>query len=405
VEFGRYLKVQPHEGYVIGHCRKSPKESTPLSPDVVALLEGRPETDPHDGAPAARVACVEHKEAVFTQLKEAMASIKSADRALPEVKNPYQGPTEAVRRLAFDISKDRNTLLEKIDSLVDTLRPFVSIEDEAVHPRLPENDSAYTFELDRGFVMNRDFQFVPDRVHFAGDILAQPEREVIDPGSGAKIRKLVHDLEPVFLAAAVLRHLDTEGYAVYPSLAICRDPMPLNESALAYVPLVALVNTEAEIPLQTFTLLRQHPEMGSIMILSDTAMAGILHLVLAENRLKRLCIEMTSNCVKSGTLLPDLVPRLEAIADALFEYYVACPNASLMDMTTDFMYHVTLVSFNFVDVLIPQTIAHALQADASFGSLADVNAWPPADQVAWYLMNHVKGRFGDLVAKNPPGEV
>ena len=137
----------------------------------------------------------------------------------------------------------------------------------------------------------------------AGSILSDPTR-VLEDGTFF----IVHPNEPNILAAAVLR---SKGIMAYP--ARCYE-------GEGFANMLALTDF-AGAPLTTLRMLRVHPDIDYIDIMTDTAMVGVQHAIRAVILSNAFSVELVQHAVR-GTKFQthDIGFRLTEIADELFQY-------------------------------------------------------------------------------------
>jgi hypothetical protein len=146
-----------------------------------------------------------------------------------------------------------------------------------------------------------------DMLPCAGAILSDPSRRSDD---GTLF--IVHPNEPYLLAAAVLR---LKGiYGAYPARVFDGE----DTSQLI------LLTDFNDAKITTFRMLRVHPDMEHIDIISDTAMMGSLHAMNAITAGNFLATDLVRSSLDGkGISLPSIERHLEAISDHLFQYCMA----------------------------------------------------------------------------------
>ncbi len=230
--------------------------------------------------------------------------------ALPIEDGPFADKDGEVERLAKEISKGAEGPMDLMDRAIDVFRPFTSVGAEMGVPRVHQSPSVQ-------FMLNQEYSRVPDKLPRAGEILSQKaERTTTEKTTGAEMFLLSHYSEAFVLAAAALRMC---GVNAHPSLAA----VPHQDGEM-YSNIITVVHLDKEAPITTFGLVRPHPPMGAIDILSDTAVMGLLHVLQAETRIKHLTTKM-AELSKVGEVLNEdqIAVELKRIAEMLFECHLA----------------------------------------------------------------------------------
>jgi hypothetical protein len=169
------------------------------------------------------------------------------------------------------------------------------------------------------FSVDREFADIPDVLPTAGEILSQGSRQQDDNRTGKKYRILTHLMEPLILAVSILRR---NGINAYPSLGV----IPQGRSGEILVDLISVIEPNKDTPLTTFALAKIHPPIVSIDVISDAAMKGVTHVILAESRLKHLTSEMVELSKTNRSFSDDeLENQLKRIAEQLFECHKRWP--------------------------------------------------------------------------------
>jgi hypothetical protein len=230
---------------------------------------------------------------------------------------PYTDKDGQVKRLAIELNTGNAPFIAILERVIDILRPVVPSDStssiaESMFPRRFHSDSF-------SFIYDENYTTVPDVVSNAGSILTQKERRVLSLGTNVSSIALTHLMESFLLATAALREL---GIPAYPSFAALYSPQHGRE---AYTPMLSIIGHD-DVPLRTFALLRSHPDMDSLIVLSDTAMMGVLNVLVAETRAKHLCVDLVEQS-KHGLSIPQetIVNQLQRIANALFEGHKLWP--------------------------------------------------------------------------------
>ncbi|MFN7991609.1 MAG: hypothetical protein U0R44_05610 [Candidatus Micrarchaeia archaeon] len=240
-------------------------------------------------------------DGIFPQLTAALMDLRlypADDR-----NGPYADHDGLLASFADKIFGDEGTMIGMIERVIDT-RPFIDPDSERMFPRLHQHPYQFHF--------NQDF-IVPDELIDAGRLLAQGRRLVPVEATGSASFTLVHPFEPYLLAVAALR---TRGLDAYPAHAL----VPGDDGGTLCHPLIALIDLTKDKPLVTFDLLRRHPPMGSVEILSDAAALAATYAMLAETRISHLSLEMVSRFRENGTTLGEgeIHEHLDRISRMLF---------------------------------------------------------------------------------------
>ncbi|MBU0532317.1 hypothetical protein KKB44_02365 [Candidatus Micrarchaeota archaeon] len=298
IYFGRVITAPTHDdcgehSYILGFGKK------PLNVRAAHLREvGAEENMEKSG------------DSIFQQLSVAVAYLDLYSMPLEE--GPYADKDGLVAELAREIAKGAKDTLDLVDRIIDILRPVVGTEVEARFPRVHVSGK-YSFEL------NEHFGMLPDEAPTAGQILAHEDRYYMNRSTGRETIVLAHMMEPFILAASVLRRNDLHAY---PALGI----LPIDYGEERYVPLMTLIDLTKDVPLTTFALMRDHPPMASIDVISDTAMMGVLSTIHAEQRVKHLTLELVQQLNTGKTLSEDeTTNQLNRVADALFDCHTVWP--------------------------------------------------------------------------------
>lgn len=295
ITFGRY--ITPHcDGYLLEHGRTKPR----------AAEFDKPMEEPV-AVPNSKSA-----EKIALQVRDADTELSLNGIALD--KGPYADKKGLVQRLMREIVADTNSTQEIIERTIDILRPLADPNAEAMFPRVYQSE-------DYHFMYLPDFGMMPDVQPTAGAILAQRERRIEDHTIGIEGIVVSHVMEPYLLAAAVLRRA---GMNAYPALAV----MPNEQTGESFSPAIAVIDLADEAPLRTFSLIRSHPAMGSLTILSDVAMTGVTHAITAEIRIRNLSLEMVRQFEDGRAMgLDEIQNQLDRVANALFECHKCWPGS------------------------------------------------------------------------------
>ncbi|NYZ77433.1 hypothetical protein H0O02_03920, partial [Candidatus Micrarchaeota archaeon] len=194
---------------------------------------------------------------IKTQCRKAKEEMEKL--ALPENEGPYADVDGRLAHLAEVLGGENK--FEIMEHVMDIIRPFDNdAETEANFPREYEYEDMKLF-IDGNAIENTQGLIT------AGTILAEEEeRKGESKISGARYTIITDYMEAVILAVGALRNLDIDAY---PALAIA-----LIQGQEVNSPVIAVLEPESENPLITFNLMRNHPPVAAVHIISDSAMLG-----------------------------------------------------------------------------------------------------------------------------------
>lgn len=228
---------------------------------------------------------------------------------LPYAEGPYADNGDALKGLAKDVLRDVDKAMlgsdhySVFDRIIDRLRPATA----------PELERAFPRDFGRS---NLDFHLLTnlttssDELPTAGNILSDPERVLYNHVTGGKRFGLMHPMEPYVLACAVLRRI---GMWAMPAKSIG----PGGDADA----LIAVLDMKRHVPLDVFTLVRQLPDMGSMEVMTDKAVMGIVHGMRAFARIKHLSAQMVKDSIDGHPLSGEEVHnQLNRITDDLHTY-------------------------------------------------------------------------------------
>ncbi len=245
------------------------------------------------------------KEREFTITSQCRKAKEELEKhSIPEEEGPYADVQERVDALAKTL--DGGNLEDTIEYIIDSIRPFDTAEREVQFPR---------HHSDPRFAVDDSYIYPDDGLVTAGSLLTDIYGTYEDDISGAKYSILGDQLEPIIIAVGVLRKL---GYDAYPAMAQVRIG---EERELIPTAMLAVLKPESETPLITFQLLRSHPIMEAIDLISDEAMLGATYAIKAANEGKKLTREMLEHVIEKNKVIPEeeILERLKEIGDILYE--------------------------------------------------------------------------------------
>ena len=217
------------------------------------------------------------------EISTALANVRS--HSLPKQEGPYADTDDAVLEMAKALAVHANRLEDLVVIATDILRPRGTDQEGEMAERQIRrtlNNPDYMFVVDPSYI--------PSSLPTAGALLTEPERLSNDDLSGAQERILTHPFEVITLTIACLREIATlKGFKgeIFPAFANSRNPE--NPDEILHIPVVAVLDQAAEFPLRTFGVGPVHPPVGSFDILSDQAVLGFQHGLLAHNRVRAMC--------------------------------------------------------------------------------------------------------------------
>ncbi len=270
---------------------------------------------------------------VDARIRTAAAELETY--GIPHEQGPYADRQGLVARLSREISAGSGDREEIIPRLRDILRPYIGMEAEAMFPR-------QHFSEQFNFIHNEQYANVPDELPFAGAILTQQERCTLNDETGAASIILTHVMEPYILATAVLRNA---GIAAYPALATF-----VSGNTEMMTPLLSILDlTSDDTPLTTFALTAQHPNLASLILISDTAMTGVMNAIVAETRAKHLCVELVEHSKAGSDMPPEMMDnQLKRIANALFAAHTLWTGSHFISEALEFMRSQITEALNFI---------------------------------------------------------
>lgn len=216
-----------------------------------------------------------------------------------------------------------NTDIEgTIERIID-MRPFLDIDSERAFPR--RHSGPLDMRFDRSFIS-------PDAVPTAGMILNQERRKIYDNTVGGRYLAIGQAMESYLLAAAVMR---TAGIPAYVATSV----MPAEEGE-EHKPLLAVLDGSrgSADALLTFDLVRVHPPVGSVEIISDGALWGLGNVMRATNKVKLLMSEISMIGLAGSEIEPEeLGQRIKDIARSLFECHKVWPGSHFIPEALGFL--------------------------------------------------------------------
>jgi hypothetical protein len=260
-------------------------------------------------------------DSIYEQVTATIPELRRHSIDLEE--GPYADHEGLVEAFSEEVFKDAKMLSDMVERVIDIVRPLVDEHIESIFPRIFESES-YSFRY------NEHFADLPDELPTAGRILGQSSRLVTDPSSKAKYVMVADMLEPYLLSVSLLRRMNVNAY---PAFGVVPGPPE------QFTPLVTIIDDKSQVPLTTFSLLRKHPPIGSVELISDQAMLAATHCMLAKYRTKHLTVEMVQQSKVQLSLGPDEVEnQVHRIGDNLVEAHRRWPGTHLISEALNFLY-------------------------------------------------------------------
>ncbi len=244
--------------------------------------------------------------------------------SLPQKDSLYADEAGALESLSAGVLEGwrKGDLEGAIERVID-MRPFLDIDTERSFPRSHSMPQAMRF--DRSFI-------APDVVPTAGMILNQERRMIFDSTVGGRYLTISQAMESYLLAAAVMR---SAGLAAYVATSVT----PAEEGE-EHKPLLAVLDNSrgAADALLTFDLVRMHPPVGALEIISDNALWGVGNVMRAHNKVKLLMSEVSMIGLAGSEIEPEeLGQRIKDIARSLFECHKAWPGSHFIPEALGFL--------------------------------------------------------------------
>ena len=258
-------------------------------------------------------------------LKDQIAKIAPLLEAnsLQKKDSPYADEDGALARFCDGVlsGSKRGDLRDAIERAIDT-RPFLDVDSERLFPRT--HQSPIDLRFDASFI-------APDVVPTAGMILSQARRRAYDSTSRSTYLAISQVMESYMLAAAVMR---AAGFQAYPATAVTP-----GEDSEEHKPLIAVLDPKAgQDAIVTFDLLRAHPPVGSIEIISDGALWGMANTMRAQNKVKLLMSELSMVSLSGMDLHPDeLDERIKEAARSLYDCHNIWPGSHFVNDALAFL--------------------------------------------------------------------
>ena len=247
------------------------------------------------------------EDPAYEQLRAAVPELEA--RAMPLQEGPYAGEGERIDALVDEVKSDAgsNQLNSILDSLLDKTRPFLGMEGERQFPRYYD-PSMFNFRFDADFTTTN--QSVPT----VGSILEDDGRIVYITATGSNGITLGHPAEQYMLAIGVLRRL---GHKAYFSCGIAD-----NGEGEEGLPLLAVADLEKEVPLVVSPMIRAHMPIGSVEIVSDSAMLGVTYTMRAYESAKQLGSDLVLQALRGHPLeQEDIRNQIQRIGEDLANAY------------------------------------------------------------------------------------
>jgi hypothetical protein len=229
------------------------------------------------------------EEELYERVNLAMAEVRKYGLAKEE--GPYADKDGLVSEMAQALAPFVDNVADMGLLVFDILRPRIpgtfGAKVEATYRRTLEHPD-YNFLID-------DNRVPPLIVPTAGAILSNPEKRV-DPISGATEQVVSHAFEVITLAVACLREIAAiKGMKVeiYPAFAISQSLE--HEGEEEKCPVVVVMDQKGDVAMRTFGFSVTHPRVGSFDIMSDEAVLGFQHGLLAHNHVRNLGVKIDAS--------------------------------------------------------------------------------------------------------------
>ncbi len=241
--------------------------------------------------------------------------------SISDEEGPYADVDGKIERLAEIL--DGGNIHGTAEHMIDILRPLDTAEREVEYPR------EYEYNELRLAVDDSAIYDVDDGLVTAGKLLTQIYGTVEDDVSGATYSVLGNPLEPLLISVGVLREL---GIPAYPAMAQVRIGQ---ERELIPTAIIAVLQPESDEPLITFQLLRSHPVVEAIDVISDVAMFGATYAIKAENEGKKLAGDMLNTLIETDKIIPEdeINERLRKIGEFLYECIIRWEDSPVIHNT------------------------------------------------------------------------
>ncbi len=267
-------------------------------------------------------------------LYEQIASAKQALDSNRLDNNAYSLDDPKVADMGKSLAQKNKQYAEYLEIVLDVFRPFVTPELEAQMPRLYSS-------TDYKFHFNPEVAAANEDLASAGVILSDDRSIVL---GNMEMQLCTHLIEPYILAVSALR---SNGFDAYPASANLFHP----EHGKMTSPVITIIDMETDSPLTVFSLMRDLPPFSELEIMSDVAVDGVLHAALAENKAKKLAIDIVERN-KSGGVIPrhEIEVRIESIAKQLFFTHSAWPGTKFVSDALTTLVHNTMEAFIAIQI-------------------------------------------------------
>jgi hypothetical protein len=278
----------------------------------------------------------ELKSTIDAQCRKAKEEVDKY--SVPEEEGPYADLDGELEAFAKKIGGE--DIFDTAEHIIDIIRPADTSEREVQYPRHHTSDIK--------FAVNEDMIYPESEgLVTAGKLLTEMYGTHEDEVSGALYTLLGNTLEPLLISVGVLRKL---GYPAYPAMAQARMG---EEMELVPTMIIAVLQPESDNPLITFTLLRSHPVVEAVDIISDEAMLGAAYAIKAANDGKILALDMQRRVEETNKVIPEeeVLERAKPVGETLCECGIRWEDSPAVVNT-----RITIAQYIFNAVINSETI-------------------------------------------------
>jgi hypothetical protein len=168
--------------------------------------------------------------------------------------------------------------------MIDTAPDGTKTRDIGFEQQFPRE--TFTFSEQPPFVYDPERLLLPVVLPTAGEVLTSATRKA--PSSlGGEVIVTTHALETWLVAIAVLR---ASGYDAFlaEGLIAAADA----RGGIISTPLIAVLNPDGQAAVMTFNMVRMHPAMEALAILSDMEVEGATYAAYAQSLTRLLAVEI-----------------------------------------------------------------------------------------------------------------